>query len=245
MQIALKRGPERLFVRIARRKVPVVVRRNARAQRLILRIDEAVGLPVLTLPTRTALAKGEDFLNRNLEWLEDRLRLLSPPVPFQDGCVIPFRGKPCRIEHRPGRGVVSVRREAGEYVMVVPGEAEFVARRVGDYLKRQARRDLEAAVARHAAAIRRKVTAIRMGDPKSRWGSCTVTGVLTFSWRLVLAPPWVLDYLAAHEVAHLREMNHGPKFWALVERLHPRYKAARTWLQKEGATLSPIGRGAP
>ena len=123
-------------------------------------------------------------------------------------------------------------------MLSVPGEPEFLARRVTEWLRREARRDLERAVARHAKALGRKPGGLRVGDPKSRWGSCSSKGVLTFSWRLVLAPPRVLDYLAAHEVAHLKEMNHGRKFWALVERLDPDYEAARAWLNKSPAWRS-------
>jgi predicted metal-dependent hydrolase len=127
-------------------------------------------------------------------------------------------------------------------VLHVPGQPEFVARRVTNWLRGEARRDLERAVTRHAEALRRKPTRIRVADPKSRWGSCSSKGVLTFSWRLVLAPPRVLDYLVAHEVAHLKEMNHGSKFWALVERLDPDYEVARAWLNNSGVALSSVGR---
>jgi predicted metal-dependent hydrolase len=127
-------------------------------------------------------------------------------------------------------------------VLHVPGDAEFITRRVTDWLKREARRDLERAVAKHAAVIRKKAKAIRIGDAKSRWGSCSAAGVLTFTWRLVCAPRYVLDYLAAHEVAHLAQMNHGPKFWALVDRLDPDHRRASTWLATYGAELGAIGR---
>jgi predicted metal-dependent hydrolase len=111
-----------------------------------------------------------------------------------------------------------------------------------DWLKREARRDLEAAVARHVAALGKQPFALRVGDAKSRWGSCSARRVLTFSWRLILAPPHVLDYLAAHEVAHLAEMNHGARFWALVRQLDPKHEAARTWLKRHGGDLHAVGR---
>jgi predicted metal-dependent hydrolase len=244
MASALKRAPEKLLIASAGRRIPVVIRRNARARRLILRIDEALGLPILTLPARTSLTHGEDFLRRNIAWLEERLRLLAPSAPFSAGSVFPLRGTPCRIQARRGRGIVTLERRGGEFVLTVPGEPEFLARRITDWLKREARRDLERAVARHANALGRAPTAIRVGDPKSRWGSCSSKGALTFSWRLVLAPPKVLSYLAAHEVAHLRELNHGRKFWALVERLDPDHETARAWLNKGGVALSAVGRAA-
>jgi predicted metal-dependent hydrolase len=242
MRVVLRRSHELFVARVSGRKIPVVIKRNAQARRLILRIDESLGLPVITLPARTALARGEDFLRENLHWVETRLSRIAPPVPFCDGGVFPLRGVPCRIEHRGGRGLIGLKKDAGGLALAVPGEPEFLIRRVTEWLKREARRDLEEAVVRHSRAIGRRAKGVRIGDAKSRWGSCSASGVLTFSWRLVLAPPFVLDYLAAHEVAHLREMNHGEKFWALVERLHRRHRTASAWLNTHGPGLAAIGR---
>jgi predicted metal-dependent hydrolase len=242
MTLALKRAPEKLLIAAAGRRIPVAIRRNPRARRLILRVDEALGLPILTLPSRTALSQAERFLREHIGWLEERLRLLSPPAPFIDGGTFPLRGLPCRIRSSRGRGVIVLERRGDGYVLSVPGEPEFLARRVTDWLKREARRDLAAAVARHEKAVGRKAARIRVADPKSRWGSCSSKRVLTFSWRLVLAPPRVLDYLAAHEVAHLRVMNHGPRFWDIVGRLDPDHEAARAWLNRAGLGLSAVGR---
>jgi predicted metal-dependent hydrolase len=242
MPIALKRTPEKLLIAAAGRRISVAIKRNPRARRLILRVDEALGLPVLTLPSRTTLSQGERFLREHITWLEARLRLLSPPSPFADGATFPLRGLPCRVRARGGRGLISLTRRGEGYLLTVPGEPEFLARRVTDFLRREARRDLTAAVARHERAIGRKAARIRIADPKSRWGSCSSQRVLTFSWRLVLAPPRVLDYLAAHETAHLRVMNHGPRFWALVDELDPDNAIARAWLNKAGIGLSAVGR---
>jgi predicted metal-dependent hydrolase len=239
MRFALKRGPERLSVEMAGRRIPVAVKRNTRARRLILRIDPASGLPVVTLPARTSLAQAEAFLRGNTAWIETRLDRSPSPIPFRDGAVFPLRGEPCRILHRGGRGLVRLE-EAGQ--LCVPGQPEHVSRRVTEWLKREARRDFSVACARHSGALGKPYAAIRIGDAGSRWGSCSSSGVLTFSWRLVMAPPHVLDYLAAHEVAHLAEMNHGPRFWAHVERLDPEHKRARSWLKAHGAALHAIGR---
>ena len=243
MRFALKRAPESLAVEVAGRELIVAVQRNSRARRLILRIDAASGLPVVTLPLRTSLRDGDAFLRKHLNWLEKRLGRAAGFVPFRDGSVFPLRGTACRIAHRGGRGLVELT-GGEEPVLSVPGEAEHVARRVTDWLKREARRDVHAAVARHAAALGTRPAGLRIGDARSRWGSCTAKGVLTFSWRLVLAPPPVLDYLAAHEVAHLAEMNHAPRFWALVARLDPDYQQAQAWLKRHGAGLHSAGRPA-
>jgi predicted metal-dependent hydrolase len=242
MRSAPKRAPERFFVQACGRSVPVAVSRNPRARRLILRIDAGSGLPVLTLPARTPLAQGERFLKAHKAWLEEQLVRLTPAVPFQAGTTFPLRGVPCRIRHRPGRGVVTLERRGERYVLTVPGEEEFLARRVTDWLKREARRDIERAVGKHAEVIGKAPRAIRIGDAKSRWGSCSTRRVLTFTWRLIFAPRFVLDYLAAHEVAHLAQMNHGPKFWSLVAELDPDHHKASTWLATYGAELGAIGR---
>ena len=220
MRFALKRGPERLRLALPGRAVAVAVIRHPRARRMILRLDPASGMPVLTLPPRTSLAKGEAFVHAHAGWLEAKLERRPDAVDFADGALFPLRGEPCRIVHRGGGGMIRLASQP-ELSLSVPGDAAHLSRRVADWLKRQARHDLQAAVARCAAELGRAPPRVRIGDAKSRWGSCSSRGVLAFSWRLVLAPPAVLDYLAAHEAAHLLEMNHGPRFWALVDRLHP------------------------
>ncbi len=242
MRAAAKRAPERLLVEIGGRRIVVAVRRNPRAKRLILRVDHVGGHPVLTLPARTGLARGERFVTDHLAWLETQIGGMAPTTPLADGSVFPLRGEPCRIRHRGGRGLVRLEANGGTTLLTVPGEPEFLTRRVTNWLKREARHDLEVAAMRHASAIGREVTGLRVTDPKSRWGSCSPEGVLTFSWRLILAPPRILNYLAAHEVAHLQEMNHGPRFWALVEKLCADQYEARDWLNREGPALSAIGR---
>jgi predicted metal-dependent hydrolase len=235
------RSSESLSIAAANGRISVVIKRNAQAKRLILRVDESLGLPILVLPSRTSIAQGERFLRDHLDWLQEKLKRVAPPAPFADGVIFPLRGAPCRIVARRGRGLVALDRGDTEHSLSVPGDPDFLARRVTEWLRREARRDLERAVARHSEALGRKPGGLRIADPKSRWGSCSAKGMLTFSWRLVMAPPRVLNYLAAHEVAHLREMNHGKKFWVWVERLDPAYETARAWLNKSGVTLSAIG----
>lgn len=244
MRFALKRGPEAVIVPVAGGQLSVPVKRNKQARRLILRMDGVSGLPVLTLPARASLAQAERFVLDHIGWLEARLGKQPGDVPFRPGGVFPLRGHPCRIVHRGGRGLVRLEAEAGEPVLSVPGEAAHLSRRVSDWLKREARREVEAAVGRYATEIVRSPAAIRIGDARSRWGSCSSSGVLSFSWRLILAPPFVLDYLAAHEVAHLVEMNHSRRFWALLSRLDPDHARARSWLKQHGAALHAVGRGS-
>jgi predicted metal-dependent hydrolase len=157
--------------------------------------------------------------------------------------VVPLRGVPHRIVHRRGvRGTVWTEADArGEPQLCVAGDAPHVDRRIGDFLRREAKRELEAASLQYAAALGVKVRRIVVRDQSSRWGSCSTNGVLSYSWRLILAPSHVLQYLAAHEVAHLVEMNHSARFWRLVQRLCPTHERAKVWLDLHGTDLHRYG----
>ena len=128
----------------------------------------------------------------------------------------------------------------GVATLMVSGLPEHVGRRVSDHLKRVARRELDALVRMHAATLGKPVRAIAYKDTRSRWGSCTSDGNLSFSWRIAMAPDFVIDYLAAHEVAHVKEMNHGPDFWATCQQLCPRTKEAKRWLKQNGSRLFAV-----
>ncbi len=226
---------------IAGRELPLRVVENARARRLTLRIDAGgQGLRV-TVPPGLRRGEVERFLERHRDWLELKLARLPDRPQVRAGVKIPLRGTPHLILHRPGkRGTVAVAEADGAPALHVHGEEAHLPRRLADFLKREARRDIEPLVARHAASVGRRAKAVRYKDTSSRWGSCTADGTLSFSWRIMMAPPTVIDYLVAHEVAHLREMNHGPKFWALCRELCPRTEEARAWLKRNGSALQAI-----
>jgi predicted metal-dependent hydrolase len=192
-------------------------RRSPRARRISLRIDPRGGAVVVTLP---------------------RLAALPVVTLFADGAAIPLHGVEHRIRHAPGRGG-AVWVEDRE--ILVAGGAEFLARRVSDFLRAEARRRLGELVAQKALAAGVAPRRITVKDTKSRWGSCAASRNLAFSWRLVMAPRHVQDYVAAHEVAHLRHMNHGARFWALVAELTPHTDAAVVWLRTEGPRLLRVG----
>ncbi len=243
-------------IAVAGRRLPLTIREHPRASRMTLRIEPGGGALKLSVPTGMSDGEIDRFLQRHHGWLSTRLKSLPKPSSVEEGGTIPIRGVAHRIE-RTGklRGVSETGTSNGEAVLYVGGAAEHLGRRVVDFLKKQARTDLEAAVARHTAELGRKATAIQVKDTKSRWGSCSSTGRLSFSWRIVMAPDHVLDYLAAHEVAHLQEMNHSPRFWALCRKLCPGTDKAKAWLKKNGsglhaidfrdATKSAAGSGAP
>ncbi len=220
----------------------IEVRRHPRARRLTLRVSRTRRAVIVTIPARCDPGEAGSLIHRNLAWVQERLGCLPAPVPFQDGTFIPLRGEASKVTFVGSRA----RRGSGPVLSVpgtqclelhVSGRSEHAPRRLRDWLFKEARRDLEERVRAHTASLDLRAKKIAVRDQTSRWGSCSTTGVLSFSWRLILAPPFVLDYVAAHEVAHLAEMNHGPRFWALVRRLTPRMDEAKRWLQVYGLDL--------
>jgi predicted metal-dependent hydrolase len=235
--------PRAIEIVIDRSVYLVQLRRHRQARRYTLRIQATTREVILTIPPRGTLQEAGEFARQHGGWIAARLGRLPEAAPFADGAVLPLRGVPHRIVHRRGlRGTVWTEVGAdGERLLCVAGEAPHIDRRVGDYLRREARRDLEAASRRHAAALGVAVRRVTVRDQSSRWGSCSTTGLLSFSWRLILAPSEVLAYLAAHEVAHLVEMNHSPRFWRLVQRICPEHERAKAWLDAHGSDLHRYG----
>jgi predicted metal-dependent hydrolase len=221
---------------------PVQVRPHRLARRYTLRIQATTREVVLTMPLRCSLKEATAFAQRHGAWIAARLNRLPQAAPFADGAVIPLRGEPHRIVHRPNaRGTVWVESDGAEKLLCVAGGATHLNRRVTTWLKKEVRCDLDVASRRYAATIGVKIKRITVRDQASRWGSCSTTGALSYSWRLILAPPFVLDYLAAHEVAHLVEMNHSPRFWKLLMQMSPDAKRAKGWLNANGADLHRYG----
>jgi predicted metal-dependent hydrolase len=221
----------------------VRLRRHRQARRYTLRIDAASREVVLTMPPRGNLQEARDFAQKHGGWIAARLQRMPEAAPFAHGVEVPLRGITHRIVHRRSqRGTVWTETgDSGRRLLCVAGEQPHVDRRVGDFLKREAKRDLDAASRRYAERLGVRVKGISVRDQSSRWGSCSTTGVLSFSWRLILAPPYVLDYLAAHEVAHLVELNHSRRFWRLVRRLDPDFERAKRWLDVHGTDLHRYG----
>jgi predicted metal-dependent hydrolase len=225
-------------IELGGREVALVVRRSPRARRLAVRIPGHDDSVELVLPARAAESDGLAFLQSRAGWVIERLDRLPKRIPFTNGAMIPLGGEPHLLRHVGGRGT-PVRIEGGE--MLVTGQPEHMARRLGNWLRGEARRRIELPAHRMAAQIGRKVTRITIRDQKSRWGSCAPGGRLSFNWRLVMAPDWVLDYVVAHEVAHLAQPNHSPAFWAVVDQLNGDAKAGRAWLRRQGMDLHRYG----
>jgi predicted metal-dependent hydrolase len=221
----------------------VRVRRHRQARRYTLRIDAASREVVLTIPPRGSLREAREFAQKHSAWIASRLQRLPKATPFAHDVMVPLRGLPHRIVHRARvRGTVwTEKSDAGERLICVAGEPPHHNRRIGDFLRREAQRELDTASRRYAEELGVTIKRISVRDQSSRWGSCSNNGVLSFSWRLILAPPYVLDYLAAHEVAHLVELNHSPKFWRLLKRISPDCERAKAWLDTHGTDLHRYG----
>jgi len=217
-------------------EITVALRRSPRARRMSLRVSRLDGRVTLSLPAAVPATEAAAFLADKAGWVRRHLEGRPPEIRPAPGARVPLEGRlvPVVSDAVPG---LDARRIAVDPARPAPPQ-------VAALLKAAARDRLGQASDRHAARIGRRYTALALRDTRSRWGSCSSAGRLMFSWRLVMAPPAVLDYVAAHEVAHLRHMNHGPAFWRLVGRLCPDYEAHRAWLRHQGATLHAV-RFAP
>lgn len=209
---------------------------------MLLKIDTKSREGVIVLPPGASVTEAKAFAQAKAGWLSRQLRTLPDARPIAPGKLIPVRGEDTRLvlPETGRRASLLVSNRGPE--LHAPGDAATFEPRVIRFLKREAKQDLEAAVARHCdrLGITRKTT-VSVKDTRSRWGSCSSSGRVSFSWRLVLAPPKVLDYVAAHECAHLLEMNHSPAFWAHVHTTFGDHRGIRAWLRRNGEALHAVG----
>jgi predicted metal-dependent hydrolase len=219
----------------------VTLRRSAQSRRFSLRVSRLDGQVTLSMPVRAHDADALAFLRDHETWLRRTLARMqtSAPQPVGIGSAIPLEGRTVTLVAAPGGRQIRV--EADN--LLVPGTSELAGRRVGAWLKARARDRLAAAADHYAARLGRQVSRLSLRDTRSRWGSCSPDGALMFNWRLILGPPEVLDCVAAHEAAHLVEMNHSDAFWTLVARLCPDYAPRRAWLRTHGAGLQRLRFG--
>lgn len=223
------------------RRVAVKLVVNPRARHVSVRIDPTRREAIATAPSQRHLKHAAQFAADRAGWIAHELARLPQGVLLAPGARAPLRGVLHELVYEHGRS--PPRSEAGDpprLIAPAPDPALFEPRLLR-FFKEQARDDLMASVARHAGTLGVRPTRLQVKELRSRWGSCSVDGVLSFSWRVVLAPPFVLDYLAAHEVAHLKEMNHSRRFWALVKRAMPDFARGRAWLHEHGARLHAVG----
>lgn len=231
---------QNITVELGGQEVLLGIQVKKRARNISVRVDERTGGVGLVLPRYVSKTEGLAFVREKTHWILRQLHDLPPRVPFEDGSVIPILGENHMIMHRPGkRGTVWV--EAAQRTINVAGEAPHVQRRVTDWLKKEARKEISVRADAAAATLGKRILKIQIRDTRSRWGSCSEEARLSFSWRLMMAPENVLAYVVAHEVAHLVELNHSNQFWRLVDRLCPGNEPAKYWLNRYGAALHRFG----
>jgi predicted metal-dependent hydrolase len=217
----------------------LVVRENARAKKLILRYDSQNDYPIMTVPLGTSEAQVRKFANRHISWILEQIdNAQGNLIGHSDQ--IPFLGtsKTLDFTDSPPRRVT-----LEDDRIVVGGPIDQAGPRLERWLRAQAKNQLTKACQRYAEQISAEYSRISVGDMKSRWGSCSSKGTLRFSWRLIMAPEEILNYVAAHEVCHLREMNHSPAFWAWVAECMPDYQSRRKYLKQQGQSLMDIRLG--
>jgi predicted metal-dependent hydrolase len=227
-------------MRIGGQSVDVKVRLNPRARRLIVKVHPSTGEVAVVAPSRRSVPSALDFARQEGEWIADRLSRVPGRIYLKCGQTVPYKGTPHVIRSTPEqRGGVWIDTEAEKPVLRVSGFREHIPRRVEDWLKKQARAQITRRISALSETLGESPSRITVLDAASRWGSCSTTGAISVSWRLVMAPGFVLNYVCAHEVAHLREMNHGRRFWRLVEHLVGPDEAAeaQAWLRENGAEL--------
>jgi predicted metal-dependent hydrolase len=229
-----RRIVRRELLKIDGRAVELSVKLNPRARRLIVKVHPTSGEVMVIAPSKRALDRAVEFARGQTDWIARQLAKVPSRIVLAPGARIPFRGE----EHLIARGEDGpVAVDADKAVIRVCGRAEHAPRRLLDFLKKQARRELESKTVEFAACLGIRPSRITVRDTASRWGSCSSTRSLSFSWRLILAPPFVLDYVVAHEMAHLREMNHGTGFWRIVRELAGDVRRPQAWLRQHGPAL--------
>lgn len=215
------------------------VRPSAKARRMGLRVDARTGDVVFTWPLKSRITpeKALRFIEENRGWIAKQHSVRPQAKPFAPGTVLHVAGVPCVIRHETGRGLTRI--EGSD--LIVHGRAEHLPRRVKDFLKKVAAEKLTALTHEKSRVLGLKPASVRILDPRSRWGSCAPDGRIMYSWRLLLAPYEVMDYVVAHEVSHRVHLNHSKKFWRQCLALAPHSGRARRWLRQQGRTLLSYG----
>jgi len=218
---------------------------NPRARRLSIRIDGRVGEVVLVAPSERKLVDVVAFARTKTSWMRERLAGRPQGAPLEPGAVIDLFGRPTRLTATGGAGAARLTEDADGPLIASGGEGEAYARRVENLFKRVARDTLQARTEAHLRTLGQPPVKLSIADPKSRWGSCSPHNrSIRYSWRVIMAPPAVIDYLAAHEVAHLVHADHSPAYWSVVQRLVGDHRPFRKWLREHGPALHAVGRQA-
>ena len=223
--------------------VPARLSVNPRARRLSIRIDGRAGEAVLVAPSERRLGDVVAFARGKAGWMRDRLAARPDGAPLAPDAVVPVFGRPTRLRATGGAGAARLVDEADGPVILSGGEGEAFSRRVENLLKRLARQVLVERTEHHLRTLAQRPVRVSITDARSRWGSCSPHNrTIRYSWRVIMAPHAVIDYLAAHEVAHLVHADHSPAYWSVVQRLIGDHRPHRKWLRDNGPALHAVGR---
>jgi predicted metal-dependent hydrolase len=233
----MKRQTGQYFFELEGDTIPIRIRKLSSARRMVIRYQSLGHTLSLTLPRYVTIRQGLHFIEEKRDWIIRQINAHPLHIPFTHGQVIPVFGREYTLCHKGGRGVISM---DGTRIHV-PGEESFMARRVREWLKARVKEEITRIATEKAAIIAKPIKKIGVRDTSSHWGSCNQQGNLSFSWRLIFAPHAVLEYVVCHEVAHLAELNHSARFWAVTERLCPEYEQLKDWLKYHGKTLYAYG----
>ena len=212
-------------------EIPVKLRKSPLAKRVSIRIRQ--GNVTLVVPKRASMSRAVKFLNSKEEWVRTTLQKQPQKIALSIGSEIPVLGTLHKVEYAGMCGKSGV----VDGKIIICGDEKLAAKKIKKVLSEFVKAEITEAANQKSAQINKKFSKISIRETSSRWGSCARSGNLSFSWRIVFAPREVMEYLVSHEVAHLAEMNHSKRFWAVVESLCPRYKILRAWLAKNGSKL--------
>jgi predicted metal-dependent hydrolase len=229
-------------IEVAGRTLPLIATRHPRARTIRLRPCPLTASIRLTLPPRGGTAQALALLRSHQNWLAAQVAGWPAPLPFRPGAILPFDGSSLTLHHDPS---APLRPQLERHSLIIGGPEAGLADRTHRWLKARAREALTTETHRLAAEVGRPVSAVTLSDPRARWGSCNArTARIAYSWRLILAPPWVRSAVVAHEVAHLLHPHHGPAFWREVATLNPDAARSKAWLRQHGRALHMVGATA-
>ncbi|MCP4393282.1 MAG: M48 family metallopeptidase [Alphaproteobacteria bacterium] len=234
MQNSIQMAEQNYRINIEGRDFPLDIKRNSKAKRCILRVNHIKQSIDLTIPKRYRTEKAVKFARSQILWIEKQIEQMPEKINFYDGITIPVAGRPTTITRakHPQAGTKQI-----EDTIIISGHTEHFNRRTKDFLKKEAKRVFTNIANKMAEKMGKKIKKISVKDTHSRWGSCNSAGNISYSWRLILAPVHVMEYVIAHEVAHLAELNHSEAFWNQVGKLLPNYHKAKKWLKENGNSL--------
>lgn len=214
---------------------------SERAKRMALRLDPQSRTIQLVVPKRASMKTAYLFAEQNKDWIREKLRDLPRQIPFKDGEILPILGRDRKIIvlYNPALKTTDIQLKKDELLVLTNKTDPSV--RIKRFLIELARERLTELALEKSSLLRRRLTDVQVKDTRSRWGSCTEDGRISFSWRLIFAPTKAFDYVVAHECGHLCHMDHSENFWKVCEKISRNYEEGKEWMQLNGHRLMRFG----